>query len=167
MKRLYIVRHAKSSWKDESLTDFNRPLKGRGILNALEIAEQLKADWHIPEEIYVSAAKRTLETATIFTQVFNQKQTTLHVMSDLYECNGAEVKELVCNLPNKLQSVMVIGHEPSLSQFFKEFVEFKHEKFVTSGVVCLDFDTKNWSGINRQNAQLLFYNFPQQRNRTV
>lgn len=163
MKRLYIVRHGKSSWKNENLSDFERPLKARGVKNAQEIALQLKSDWHLPEAIYVSAAKRTLETALLFTQAFNQKHTTLHVLSDLYECNAETVQDLVTQLPNNLYSVMIIGHEPALSQFFTKYVDFNHEKFVTSGVVCIDFNTENWAKLSKENAQLLFYNFPQHR----
>ena len=71
MKRLILIRHSKSSWKDVSLTDFNRPLNGRGKSDGPLMADYLKSKINKIDYLHSSSSVRTFETSKYFIKVFS------------------------------------------------------------------------------------------------
>ena len=84
MKKLFLMRHAKSDWNDRNLSDFDRPLNDRGIRNAPEMGKRLLDKWGVPEKIYCSSARRTVENCHIYlsshrSQLGSSRTTQRHV----------------------------------------------------------------------------------------
>src|ERR1044071_581082 len=103
MRRLYLLRHAKSSWDDESLADHDRPLSGRGRRAADAIGRHLRAEGIEPELVLCSSAARARETLA-------RIGLTGDVERDLYGASATELLARVRELPRSLESVLMIGH---------------------------------------------------------
>ena len=83
VKTVYLVRHAKSSWTDPRLPDKDRPLKGRGIRDAVQMAEAFQATLPRPNRLYTSPATRALHTAMLFAQTLGMALDDLELVEAL------------------------------------------------------------------------------------
>jgi len=107
MKRLYLLRHAKSSWDDEGLADHDRPLSGRGRRAADAIGRHLRAEGIEPELVLCSSAARTRETLA-------RIGLSGVVERDLYGASADELLARVRDVPPGVDSVLLIGHNPGI-----------------------------------------------------
>jgi phosphohistidine phosphatase len=148
MKTLYIVRHGKSSWDDISLNDIERPLKKRGVRNSHELSEALKEEGEIPDFLITSPAVRAYETAKIFADHLEVPSEAFKVDEKLYLPDFPTILKIVLYLNNDLNSVMIVGHEPSLSTFINYFINKLIEKLITASVTRLDFDIEDWRDLS-------------------
>jgi phosphohistidine phosphatase len=113
MKRVYLLRHAKSSWKDRPLADRDRPLAGRGRRAASAIADHLRAERVRPELVLCSPARRARETLEL---VEGAPWDEVEVVFEegLYGVSEAGLLARLRVLPREVGSVLVIGHNPGL-----------------------------------------------------
>jgi phosphohistidine phosphatase len=160
MKKLYIVRHAKSSWKYRALRDIERPLKKRGFTDAELIANHLKAKNIKPAYWVSSPAKRALTTAEIFAEQLGRDKDSIKIQAGIYASSLNEIKTLILGLPKDADSAMFFGHEPTLSYLCENLSSRTFEKVPTSGVVALTFDVANWSQIREHRAHVDFFIYP-------
>jgi len=147
VKTLYIVRHAKSSWDDPSLPDRKRPLNKRGFKNAHELANCIKISNYKVDMAYSSPAKRALNTAEIICDKLEITQDQFKVHDGFYPLNYRYLFQFIQNLDNSLEAVLIVGHEPALSQFVNHFLETPLEKLVTGSLTKLDFDVAHWRDV--------------------
>lgn len=158
MKFLYLIRHAKSSWKDITLDDFDRPLNSRGKENAPFMAKKLKHLEEKPDLILASPSKRTKCTAEIFAKIFEYHK-PIEYEEKIYESNLITLKNVIQNIPDKYQTVFLFGHNPSLNLFVEDFCKF-YENVPTSGIVKIKFDCESWTQITPANSQLVDFLYP-------
>jgi phosphohistidine phosphatase len=159
-KVLYLVRHAKSSWDYENISDIDRPLKLKGIWNAYEMARQLKIGRNIPEAFITSPANRALHTASIFLNVFEASFDRLKIDPTIYS-NGTEgILKLIKSQPSTIRKLMIFGHNPDFSDIARSFVKQPLFEIPSCGVVILTFDTLNWSEISQENLKNEIFHFP-------
>jgi phosphohistidine phosphatase len=159
-KVLYIVRHAKSTWDYENISDIDRPLKLKGIRNAYEMARQLKISRNIPEVFITSPANRALHTACIFINVFEASFDKLKIDPTIYE-NGTEgILRVIKSQPSNLRKLMIFGHNPDFSDIARSFVKQPLFEIPSCGIVVLTFDTLHWSDISRENLKNEIFYFP-------
>ncbi len=115
MKTLLILRHAKSSWKDTSLADYDRPLNKRGKRDAPRMGKYIYEQGLVPDRILTSSAKRARKTATKvakacgYTEKIKKTDSFYHAPPGIYY-------EKIQDLPNKYEIVMVVGHNPTMEQ---------------------------------------------------
>src|SRR4051812_25831408 len=114
MKRLYLLRHAKSSWKDTSLPDHDRPLAGRGRRAAKAIARHLREQGIEPELVLCSTARRARETLERIEPGLGTP--AVQVEDDLYAASAPVLLDRLRNVPDTVGSVMLIGHNPGLQE---------------------------------------------------
>jgi phosphohistidine phosphatase len=107
---LYLLRHAKSSWDDPSLADFDRPLSPRGQRNAALLAAHLREEAITSELILCSPARRARATVEALGLVGATFQ------DELYGASAAELAALLARIPDSIRSAMLIGHNPGLEQ---------------------------------------------------
>jgi phosphohistidine phosphatase len=158
MKILYLIRHAKSSWEDITLRDFERPLNKRGKRDAPFMGEILYDGGDIPDIIYSSPAKRASDTAKIIAdKVGYEKEIILD--EEIYESNLITLKNIVRSIGDENQTAFVFGHNPTLNMFAEDFCSF-YENIPTCGVVKLGFDCDSWRKINVNNCNLLHFDYP-------
>ncbi len=157
MKTLYIVRHAKSSWNDISLSDMDRPLKKRGKSDAKTIADILRKEGVKPDMFLTSPALRAYDTAQIFAEQMHIPSSQVQVKDKLYLPDFPTILKLALYLDNAWDTVFLFGHEPSLSAFINYFIQNPLDKVVTSSVTKMAFDTDTWKDLASSTLHSAFH----------
>lgn len=165
MKTLYVVRHAKSSWDDTDLADIDRPLNERGKRDAPRMAKRLKEKSIHPELFLSSPARRAFSTARRIGEVVGYKKDHIKTEKKLYHASENEIFNVVRGLSDKSGSVMIFGHNPGLTDFVNELLNTKQfiDNIPTCGIVAFSFSTKSWADVSKENAQLLFFDYPKNK----
>jgi phosphohistidine phosphatase len=162
MKKLYLVRHAKSSWEDNNLYDMDRPLKGRGIRDAYSSAQWLASQNEKADRIYSSPATRALHTALIFSRELDYPFSEIDILPELYESTAKEMADIIQTIPDHHESAMLFGHNPCMTDFLNSCINHRIDNVPTSGIACLKFPVERWAEVNGQ-AELIFFDYPKRR----
>lgn len=155
MKTLYIVRHAKSSWKYDSVDDIDRPLKERGINDAIVLSQFLAKEIKRPDTFISSVANRALHTAVIFCRNFNFPFSNLKIKKELYSFSDGYLVKTVKALDDSFDSAIIFSHDHGISTFVNKFGSKPIAHVPTCGVVGIRFDEKHWKNIKRGNTVLV------------
>jgi phosphohistidine phosphatase len=159
MKRLYLLRHAKSSWKDTSLPDHDRPLTGRGRRAAKAIARHMRDNGIEPELVLCSTAQRARETLDRIEPALGTGEVQLE--PDLYAASAPALLERLRSVPDSVESVMVIGHNPGLQELGLELARTGPAasdlaaKYPTAALATLALAASNWRELDRDTAELV------------
>jgi phosphohistidine phosphatase len=113
MKTLLIMRHAKSSWKEQEMPDHDRPLKKRGRKDIANMAKILKKKALMPDLILSSSAVRAKDTATLMKEKLNYKG-KLELIDDLYMAEPETYIQKISSVPEKVDKLLIVGHNPGL-----------------------------------------------------
>lgn len=153
MKTLTIARHAKSSWEDSTMSDFDRPLNARGTRDLPCMAAALKAHDVTPELILSSPAKRARTTAEHYHEVLGG---ILRLDERIYEASLMSLIYLVQEAFEEHDTVMIVGHNPSLTMLVDRLSNKAIGNLPTAGVVGIAFE----DGSLAQRGRELFYLYP-------
>lgn len=148
MKTLYILRHAKSSWKDPTLTDHQRPLNKRGKRNVPLMGERLKTRTVRPDRIISSDARRALDTAIPIAEILDVDPATIKREPRLYHASQGQMVKLLKGLKDSWEKVMIVGHNPGLTELANRFLPHPLSNLPTAGVVELEFAIDTWKAID-------------------
>ncbi|MEP7231022.1 MAG: histidine phosphatase family protein [Ginsengibacter sp.] len=160
MKTLLLVRHAKSSWGDVGLSDFDRPLNDRGKEDAPEMAKRTK-DRKIKIDLFISSpAKRAKKTAKIFMEIYEKNKNNLVLIPSLYEASVRNFYSAIEILENKYDTIALFSHNPGITEFANLMTEYKVDNMPTCGVFAVSIQTKKWSDFKNSEKELLFFDFP-------
>lgn len=160
MKTLYIMRHAKSSWKFEELSDHDRPLNKRGRTDAPLMGRELAANNARLQLILSSPAVRAITTATLVARELDYNADDIAVDDRMYGASAENLLEIARETPTDADCLLMVGHNEAISEF-ANLISPKHvSSLPTAGVVALRFDCTSWFDIKRENAELLFYDIP-------
>ena len=151
MKTLHIVRHGKALQDYFSLQDYDRPLIEKGIINNISIAKQLHEQYVTPGLIISSFAARALHTAHIFAKVMNYPHERVQVNEKLYLGGEDEIFSILESLPDELESVMIVGHNPDVTIAANTY-GCNTVSIPTSGVVSIRFKADRWTEISKSNV---------------
>ncbi len=157
MKTLYLLRHAKSSWKDASLNDFDRPLNKRGKRDAPFMAQKLVQMGIKPDIILSSPAKRARKTAKFFSKILG---VPLVLDEKLYDAGLDAFEAIVRNAFQTYDSVMLVSHNPGLTFFNDDISDRPIFNIPTTGIVAIDFKTQN--AIDALKGHQRFFLYPKQ-----
>lgn len=158
MKTLYIVRHAKSSWKYESVKDHDRPLKERGINDAHLLSKYLAKQIKKPDAFLSSSANRALHTGIIFCENFGYPLSNLKINKQLYSFSDGYLVKTVKALDDNFSSAIVFSHDHGINTFVNKFGNKKIEHVPTCGVIGIKFDEKHWKNIKK--GKTILFDFP-------
>lgn len=159
-KVLHIVRHAKSSWDYDGISDADRPLKLRGINDAYDMANRLKKRETPPDAIISSPANRALHTATIFCKVLYLPYENLKINPALYASSEDDILQVVKKTDNSYSSLMVFGHNPEMTYFAGIFLSNGFFEMPTCGMVTIKFKCDTWKEITKKNVTSEFIDYP-------
>ena len=159
MKELILIRHAKSSWSNPLLEDFERPLNKRGAKNAPFMAKVLKQKEVNPDLIISSPSKRTKDTLDFFIKEFDYKGEIIFEES-IYEAPYINILKVIKNIDDKHKTIFLFGHNPGFNDLADFLLGRFEENIPTCGVLKIDFDTNYWKNISKDNSKLIFFNFP-------
>jgi phosphohistidine phosphatase len=167
MYTLYLLRHAKSSWVDQTLPDEDRPLATRGRRDAKRIARHLVRRGVEPELVLCSSALRTRETLELVRPALGPTP-TVRVEAALYAASSDVLLERIRAVPEAVDSVMLIGHNPGLQHLAvvlaahgAQLAQLK-AKFPTAALATLTLPTTTWSQLSPADALLSAYVVPKQ-----
>ena len=148
MKRLILVRHAKSDWSLPGQEDWDRPLNTRGQRDAPEMARRLRSRRLKPDRILSSPAVRALTTATIMTRELRVAPSLLKAEERLYLAAPADLLQVLRELGGASRQLMVVGHNPGITEFAdKVSAERSLDNMPTCAIYSLEFDLKDWSAL--------------------
>lgn len=160
MKTLTIVRHAKSSWKNTSLSDRDRPLSRRGENDAPDMARRIAAAGIRPSLIVSSPAKRAWTTAKIIARELGYPREFLQREDDLYLASVNTLLDVLVAQDARFNNIMLFGHNPGLTDFANYLVPGLTNNLPTCGVVSASFEQEDWSLYERPEITLDLYDYP-------
>ena len=155
MKTLYIVRHAKSSWKYEGIKDIDRPLKKRGIEDAHLLSTFLSKKIAKPDVFITSSANRALHTSVIFCKNFDYPLSNLKIKSQLYSFSDGYLVKTVKTLDDGFNSAIIFSHDHGINTFVNKFGNQPILHVPTCGIIGIQFDEKHWKNIKKGNTILI------------
>lgn len=158
MKTLYIVRHAKSSWEYEGISDIDRPLKKRGIKDAHFMSKMLAKKITKPTTFISSVANRALHTAVIFCQNFNFPLSNLKIKKELYSFSDGYLVKTVKALDDSFDSAIIFSHDHGINTFVNKFGSKPIAHVTTCGVIGIRFEEEHWKDI--KNGSTILIEFP-------
>jgi phosphohistidine phosphatase len=164
VKKLYIIRHAKSSWDDPSLSDFDRPLNDRGKRDAPRMAKRLKEKRLTPDAVLTSPALRAKDTCHIICEGLGFNKNKIEEKPALYHASDDQILKVIHTLKDRTgdeeENVLVFGHNPGLTEFANRLSHENIDNIPTAGVVCISLTAKNWKQVEWGSGKLVFFDFP-------
>jgi len=163
MKILLMVRHAKSSWKDPDLADHQRPLNKRGKKDAPKMGGRLQKRGVRPDIIVSSDARRAMDTAVAMAEKLGLAPKAIRQTPELYHGAPDRILAVVHQFEDGWKQVMVVGHNPGLTEMANRFTPRPIANIPTAGVVELRFNTRSWRNISRDNLAFSSFDFPKNK----
>ncbi|CAN1598095.1 SixA Phosphohistidine phosphatase SixA [Candidatus Pelagibacterales bacterium] len=163
MLNLYVMRHAKSSWKNKSLQDFERPLSNKGKAEIKFISKFLKKKKIKFDLACVSSAKRTMQT---YKKLIKKIKISKAIFSKkLYLTDLNVIINFIKETKLKYKNIILINHEPACKELVtklikKKYIKFKKKPFETSGVAKISFKKNKWKQIQYYSGNLVFFKIP-------
>lgn len=160
MKTIYLVRHAKSSWKYPNLDDFERPLNKRGRKNAPFMGKVLKKLKVAPDLVISSPANRAATTARIIAAAINYPLEDIRYSQTIYEFRENALINVVKQIDDSVNKAMVVGHNPAINAFSNFIGDQPIGHIPTCGVYCFELDISSWTKISDHCGKIEFFEFP-------
>ncbi len=160
MRRLTLIRHARSSWKETSLDDFDRPLNMRGKKNAPEMGRRLAQQHFRPDMMLASPAARALATAQLIAEQIGWPIDRLVREPRIY---GADVDELIAvirGLEDSWRHVALFGHNPGFTDLGNWLAAAAVDNLPTCAVLDLELDIASWSQAGKRTGRVLQFDYP-------
>lgn len=162
MKRLTLLRHAKSGHKDGSVPDFDRPLSRRGKEDAPEMGRRLAARGDPPDAVVTSPAKRARKTAEKVARALGFPEDAIREDSRIYDAGVGTLVEVLRDLDDTWGHVLLVGHNPGFTELANLLGGLAIENVPTCGVVCLDLAEATWRRVAEGAGTLVFRDSPKQ-----
>jgi phosphohistidine phosphatase len=162
MKRIYFVRHAKSSWEDISLRDFDRPLNKRGLRDAPFMANRMKALGVKADLIVSSPANRAYTTATYFAKALDINVEQIVQQPGIYEAFPEDIMLIVNGLPQEVDTVFVFGHNPAFTSIANRFSSSFIANIPTCGIFTVEAAVDDWRAFDFQTGTMVEFLYPKQ-----
>ncbi len=162
------MRHAKSDWYSFDGNDIERKVSKKGIKKTKLTGSFLKKKKICIDKIICSPSKRTTSTSDLIVKYLDNRP-EVEIVGDIYYGNENDLHEIVKKTDNKYKNLLVIGHEPVLSNFVEEMTLDKSNqiykravwKFTTSSFFNFSFNTLDWNEVNEVNSKVCFYYQPE------
>lgn len=163
MKKLFVIRHAKS---DQSFfgDDFDRPLNERGKTDAPVMAKRL-LDTKIKIDALVSSpAKRARKTAEAFARVLNIPEGEIIFISELYHASAETFYQVISGLPDNINTVALFSHNPGITTFVNSLdTAGRTDNMPTCAMFGIEADITNWADFKRCTKKFLLFDYPKNK----
>jgi phosphohistidine phosphatase len=156
MKTLTLVRHAKSTKSMLHIRDIDRPLNERGYEDAYGVGQRLAENKFKADLLISSPAIRAFSTALIFADRLSYHENKIVLDKNLYETSADDYIEEISLVTNSTQSIMLFGHNPTMSEVLTRFLK-KGMEMGTADTACIQFNIEKWEDISKVNGELKFY----------
>ncbi len=161
MKRLYLIRHAKSSKDTTGINDRERPLNERGKKEARQIGKLLKKRGISVQAVYTSPAKRAFDTARAIARKIGFPRKKIKVVNALYYSNIPKLLKVIKNIDDTVGSAVIFGHNPEFFNLVNYFSARLIQEFPPCGAFGIDFSVDSWKKVARKKGKIVFAHSPE------
>ncbi len=160
MKRLTLIRHAKSDWHSPVDNDFDRPLNERGKRAAVTMGERLAAADKIPTLLISSPARRARTTACLLARELDYPEQQIVFAAEIYDAALETLVELLGNLDDQVDQLLMVGHNPGFSELGQWLSSASPDWLPTCGQLELELQIARWADAEEGCARLISYDYP-------
>jgi phosphohistidine phosphatase len=160
MKKLILVRHAKSSWETATLSDFDRTLHARGHVEAPMMGQRLKERVGNIDVFISSTAVRALDTATYIAAAFEVQPKDIQTFDSLYHPPVEVFDSIISSIDNRYESAAIFSHNPGITYFVNQLTDRIIDNVPTCGIFCVDINTKDWKLWKEAPKTFSFFDYP-------
>ncbi len=154
------MRHAKSSWDDHALRDFERPLNERGFRDAPEMGIRMAGLKPNIDLIISSTALRAVTTAGFVAEALGYSESEIEKEPSIYQAGVDELLEIVNQTPNDINTLMLFGHNPGFTDFCDYLTGAGIFNLPTCGLCHIEFDIDDWNLVSAHTGNLKLFDFP-------
>ncbi len=163
MKKLFLIRHAKSSHDDLKQKDIDRTLNNRGRDDAPMMGKILKERGVKPDLVFSSPAVRALETAKLFSKELNYPADAILIDPVLYSFNSSLILSFILSIDSSAETVLLFSHNPTFHELANYFTRNKIPSMPTCCIVGIEILTDKWDEIEESEKHLVMYEFPKKQ----
>ena len=160
MKRLYLVRHAKSSKDIPRIKDKERPLSKRGKKEVAYMGKRMKKCGIVAQALYSSPAKRALDTAKAIAKKIGFPRKKIKVVNSIYYSNIPKLLKVIRGIDDEAASALIFGHNPEFINLVNYFTPRCINEFPTCGIFGIDFNINSWRRAARKKGKITFSDSP-------
>ena len=160
MKSIYLNRHAKSSWSNPELSDFDRPLNSRGKNDLPFMGELLSEKIKSPQLIYSSPANRAITTAQAIGKYLGYDEKNIISDMIIYDAVVADLMKIITSTTDEFDIIMLFGHNPTFTMISNYLSDKNILNIPTCGFVQIDFDVNLWNEIAGNTGKLVLFEYP-------
>jgi len=162
MKRLILIRHAKSNW-NEGVSDFDRSLNNRGLSDAPMMGERLAAYLTSTEQrldaLISSSAKRAEQTACLLAHALSFPEASIEWHRELYLAPPQSMQEVIGDLPEHVNTVALVAHNPGITELAEKLTGEHFGNVPTCGMITVEFPVDHWLDVGSW-ADFVCYDYP-------
>ena len=159
-KRLTLLRHAKSSWKDPELDDRDRPLNKRGERDAPMMGQRMRQKDTRPSLILTSPAKRARQTAKLIAREIGYPLEFLQTEHALYLASPRTILDVIAQQDDSFNDIVVCGHNPGITDLSNRLSGISIDNVPTCGMVIIEADVSHWSELESGHCSLAEFDYP-------
>ena len=160
MKSLLLIRHAKSSWADFSIKDFDRPLNDRGKKDAPDMAKRL-LDKDITIDAFIaSPAKRARKTAELFAKEYKAEKSSIIFFDELYLATASLFSHVISKTDDRFNTIAVFSHNEGITDFANSLTDTRIDDIPTCGIFAIKIKTKHWKDFLEAEKEFWFFDSP-------
>jgi len=148
IRTVTLIRHAKSSWNDPSLTDFERPLNKRGIRDAPRVGEALEQAEVSFDKVLCSDARRARQTLSLLKQGIEIDEDNIEYRSDMYGASADHLLSCITTQPESISNIALVGHNPGMEDLAYKLAEEPVGSMQTCCIVHMEFDSEKWTDLS-------------------
>ncbi len=160
MKKVYLMRHAKSDWSGYYVSDFERDLNKRGEKDASLMGKVLKDRDIKPSLIISSPARRAKRTAKSVAKEFGYDTKKILFKEEIYEASVQDFLDVINSIDDKNDEVLIIGHNPSMTEIINILNSVTLDNLPTAAVVGFSFDVQSFKDVKPKSGKFLFFEYP-------
>jgi phosphohistidine phosphatase len=159
MKRLTLIRHAKSDW-DTSQSDFDRPLNERGEAAAPYMAARLAQHYRLPDLLVSSPAARALRTAILMARGLGLPEDEIRTEASLYNASVRQLLDCIRATDDGVGHLMLVAHNPGITDLANQLTGSRIDEMVTCAVLGADLEITSWREARPGCGRVRYYDYP-------
>jgi phosphohistidine phosphatase len=160
MKQLTLLRHAKSSWKNTDMADFDRPLSNRGEEDAPDMGKRLAERQFKPDYIMSSPARRALTTAYLVADEIGFPREQIVLNQHIYEAAVSDLVGIIQQIEETFTNVVLVGHNPGFTELSTYLTGTPIENIPTCGVFSMELAVQTWAEAEQGSGVLVLFDYP-------
>jgi phosphohistidine phosphatase len=160
MKTVFLIRHAKSSWGDFTLPDFERPLNERGKHDAPMMAKRLLDKGIRVDALVSSPAKRAKKTAQAFAEILGKDKSNILYREELYMAGVDAFYTVISQLDDSINKAAIFSHNPGITAFANMLQVAEIDEMPTCSIFAITTSAEKWSDFRKAKKEFWFFDFP-------